>query len=309
MPSGKSKTQTTTQTSGPPAYAAQELQYGVDEARRLYDEGLPSFFPDQTYAGFTPQQEASLRLAEQRAMRGSPLVDTAQNQLQRTLSGDFLGANQYIDPMIDAANRNVIRQFGETVMPSIQSSLGRSGRYGNNAATQNLYENAQRALAQELTDTESSIRGNAYAQERQLMNAAIGQAPSLASQDYMDIAQLGAVGEQRQAMEQAGINEAMQRYQYDNTIDQQALDQFLSRLGGTVPLTGTVGTITQPVKSSSPFSQALGIGASLAGAAFGSPWLGGMIAPTVAAPMQTFGGGAYGGGFSPSSVGPINWYN
>lgn len=289
MPSGKAKTQTTTQTQGPPAYAEKELRFGMEEARRLYDQGLPAFYPNQTYAGFAPQQEEALRLAEQRAMRGSPLVDTAQNQLQRTLSGEFLGANPYIDPMITAANRNITRQFGETVMPSVQSSLGRSGRYGNNAATQKLYENAQRALAEQLADTEVGIRGNAYAQERQLMNAAIGQAPSLAAQDYVDIAQLAGVGEQRQGMEQNRINEDMQRYQYENTIDQQALDQFLARLQGTIPLSGSVGTTTTPVRGSSPLSQILGAGATVAGAALGSPWFGGVVAPMFASQSPVVG--------------------
>lgn len=305
MSSGKSKTQTTTQTQGPPSYAARQLEYGVDEARRLYDQGLPAFFPNQTYAGFTPQQEEALRQAEQRAMRGSPLVDTAQNQLQTTLSGGFLGANPYIDPMIEAGNRSIVRQFGETVMPSIQSSLGRSGRYGNNAATQNLYQNAQRALAEQLSDTEANIRGNAYAQERQLMNAAIGQAPALAAQDYMDIAQLSGVGEQRQAMEQAGINEDMQRYQYENTIDQQALDQFLTRLQGTIPLSGSVGTTTTPVKGSSPFSQMLGLAATAAGTYFGGP-VGGATAGSL---FGTVGGGQLGTtGIITAPVGGIQWY-
>lgn len=294
MSSGKSKTQTTTQTNAPPAYAAKELEFATQEARRLYETGLPAYYQGPTFAGFTPQQEQALTMTENRAMRGSPLVDTAQNQLQRTLSGEFLGANEYIDPMIDAANRNITRQFGETVMPSVQASLGRSGRFGNNAATQQLYTNAQRTLAQQLADTEVGIRGNAYAGERQLMNAAIGQAPAMAAQDYADANRLGAVGEQRQSMEQMGIDADMAKYQYESMIDQNELDQFLARLQGVVPMTGTVGTTVAPRQGSSMFSQLLGAGISLGGAALGGP-IGGMIGSSLASSMAPTVGYSAGG--------------
>lgn len=341
MSSGKSKTQTTTETVAPPAYIGRQLEFGVDEARRLYNQGTPGFFPGQTYAGFTPQQEQALNLTEQRALAGSPLTAEAQNQLGRTLRGEFLGANQYIDPMIAAANRSVTQQFAESVMPGVQSSLGRAGRYGSNAATQQLFTNAQRNLAQQLADTEANIRGNAYAQERQLMNAAIGQAPALAAQDFADLGRLAAVGEQRQAMNQHGINEQMARYQYENTIDQQALDQFLARVTGTAGSAGQTGTKVTPVAGSNTLGQVLGIAGTVggfmvggpAGAAIGgglgsaigggmgggapvgggnfSSMLSGYGQPTPyynSNPMQTFSGGAYGGGFSPTSSGVINWY-
>jgi hypothetical protein len=277
MSSGKSKTQTTTTTTAPPDYIARQLTFGADEARRLYDQGAPAFFPNQTYAGFTPQQEQALQMTEQRALAGSPLTREAQSQLQRTLQGEFLGANPYLNSMVDASTRGITQRFAETTMPSVQSSLGRAGRYGNNAATQQLFTNAQRTLAQQLADTEANIRGNAYASERQLMNAAIGQAPALAAQDYADTARLAAVGEQRQAMNQAGINEAMQRYQYENNIDQEQLDQFLARITGISPQAGTIGTSVQPVQKSNVFGQVLGLGATLGGAALQSPWLGGAL--------------------------------
>jgi len=318
MSSGKSKTQTTTQTSAPPQYVADQLKFGTEEARRLYDQGAPAFFSGQTYAGFTPQQEQALQMTEQRALAGSPLQREASNQLQRTLSGEFLGANQYIDPMIEAGNRSITRQFGETIMPSIQSSLGRSGRYGNNAATQQLYTNAQRTLAQQLADTEANVRGNAYAGERQLMNAAIGQAPAFAQQDYADLGKLAMVGEQRQGMDQNAINEAMQRYQYANTIDQQQLDQFLSRVTGISPQAGTIGTVVSPKQGSNTFGQLLGLAGTAAGMYFGGPAgaaaggsLGGALGGGNAlspVPMATQAGGTYGGGYTPYSGGQINWY-
>ena len=274
MSSGKSKTQTTTTTTAPPEYIAEQLKFGLGEARNLYNQPAPGFFPGQTYAEFTPQQEQALQMTEQRALAGSPLTREAQTQLGRTLRGEFLGANQYLDPMVEAATRGARQRFAETVMPSVQSSLGRSGRYGSNAATQQLFTNAQRTLAQQLADTEANIRGQAYGAERQLMNAAIGQAPALAAQDYAELARLGSVGEQRQAMNQQAINEAMQRYQYENTIDQQRLDQFLVRVTGISPQAGQVGTTIAPRAGSNTFGQLLGLGAQLGGAALGSPWLG-----------------------------------
>jgi hypothetical protein len=274
MSSGKSKTQTTTQTQAPPAYIDTQLKFGADEARRLYNQGAPAFFGGQTYANFAPQQEQALQMTEQRALAGSPLTREAQNQLQRTLSGEYLNANPFLDAQINAATRGTTQRFAETVMPSVQSSLGRSGRYGNNAATQQLFTNAQRTLAQQLADTEANIRGANYQNERGFMNQAIGQAPALAAQDYADLGKLAMVGEERQNMAQRGINEAMQRYQYENTIDQQKLDQFLARITGISPQAGQIGTTVAPRQGSNTFGQLLGIGAQLGGAALGSPWLG-----------------------------------
>jgi hypothetical protein len=343
MSSGKGKTQTTTQTSAPPAYIEDQLKYGTEEARRLYNQPAPKFFGGQTYAGFTPQQEQALNLTEQRALAGSPLTREAQAQLGRTLRGEFLGANQYLDPMVEAATRGARQRFAETTMPSVQSSLGRAGRYGNNAATQQLFTNAQRTLAQQLTDTEANIRGQNYAQERNFMNAAIGQAPALAAQDYADTARLAAVGEQRQAMNQAGINEAMQRYQYENNIDQEQLNQFLARITGISPQAGKVQTEVKPVAGANRLGQVLGVGMAAAGAFTGNPMLiaggvnqfagasqggsGGGASPFSSQmfgsmpnsqptpfypqynPMGTIAGGAYGGGYSNTAGGGrIDWY-
>ena len=320
MSSGKSKTQTTTSTTAPPAYVGNQLEFGVGEARRLYNAGTPEFFPGQTYAGFTPQQETALGLAEQRAMRGSPLVQGAQQNLFDTLSGKYMGSNPYLEAEINAASRGTTQRFAESVLPGIQSSLGRAGRYGANAATLNMYDRAQQNLARELGDIEATTRSRSYDNERARQFQALGLAPSLASQDYADIAQLSAVGEQRQAMNQRAIDESMQRYQYENTIDQQALDQFLARISGVAGSAGTIGTQTTPVQKSSPFSQALGLGLTAAGYAFGGP-AGGMMGSMAGnafgggfggyspVPMATYGGGAYGGGYSMTPGGTrISWY-
>jgi hypothetical protein len=313
MSSGKSKTQTTTQTSAPPAYIENQLKFGTDEARRLYEQGAPGFFPGQTYAGFTPQQEQALNLTEQRALSGSPLTREAQNQLQRTLSGEFLNANPYLDAQINAATRGTTQRFAETVMPSVQSSLGRAGRYGSNASTQQLFTNAQRTLAQQLADTEANIRGANYQNERQMMNAAIGQAPGLAAQDYADFGKLAMVGEQRQAMNQAGIDEAMARYQYENTIDQDQLDQFLARITGISPQAGQIGTTVAPRQGSNTFGQLLGLAGTLGGAALGGPIgasiggsLGGAVGGGFGAPAPTMIGGPT-GSYSMFSQGPVFW--
>lgn len=317
----KPKTQTTTSTTAPPSYVASELQYGTEQARSLYDQGLPEYYSEQTYAGFTPQQEQAMTLGEQRALDGSPLVDSAQTELQKTLAGDYYNINPYLDQALEAAKRGTVESYGTSVMPSIQSSLSRAGRYGSNAATMDLYNQSQKALAQQLADTEAKTRAQAYETERGRQYSAMGLAPTLAAQDYTDISNLYDIGAKRQAMEQQGINEDISRYQYESTMDQQALDQFLSRITGIAGSAGTVGTQTTPVKGSSTLSQLAGLAAVAAGTYFGGPAggaaAGGLFNSTVgntgvgatsSAPMATYGGGAYGGGYSPYNGGTINWF-
>lgn len=100
-------------------------------------------------------------------------------------------------------------------------------------------------------------------------------------------------------MNQAGINEAMQRYQYENNIDQEQLDQFLARITGISPQAGQIGTETKPVAGANRLGQVLGVGMMAAGAATGNPMLMASGANQLAGSSQSGGGSS---GQSPFSA-------
>lgn len=217
------ETTQTTATSGLPAFAEPYAQYGLAEALRQYQAGAPEFFPGQTFAEFAPQTEQALRAAEQRALAGSPVMQSAQDLMQQTLSGGFLGGSPGLQAAIERATR--------PAQASAMSSLAQRGRLGSGLGSQ--------AVAQTVGDIAAQMSYQDYMNERSRQQQALGMAPQFAQADYYDIAQLGQVGATREAQAQRAIDEAMKRYQYEQTAPQQQLSTFLSQAYGYPGKTST----------------------------------------------------------------------
>lgn len=245
----------TTSTQAPSEFAQPFLQYGMSEALRQYQQGAPQFYQGQTYAGFTPQQEQAMRMQEQRALAGSPLTQQAQTTL-----GSFLGSTgaqgEYIPPAQSGLLTGAINRALDPVQQRMESALAQRGRTGSAAGT--------RAMTETLGNVAADLAYRDYATQRQQAMQAAQLAPSMAAQDYYDIGQLGQVGVQRQQMGQMGIDEAMQRYQYEQLSPQQQLQQYQNLIAG-FPMGGTTTQVT-PYYEPSAGQQFLGGAASLAGA-------------------------------------------
>jgi len=65
------------------------VEFGLGEAKNLYQTTTPEYFKGQTYVSPSAQTESALSLAEQQARAGSPLTQAALNQqlgtVQRSL--------------------------------------------------------------------------------------------------------------------------------------------------------------------------------------------------------------------------------
>ena len=73
-------------------------------------------------------------------------------------------------------------------------------------------------------------------------------APQAANQDYFDIAKLSEVGGVKEDLSQQGINEAMQRFQFENMAPYEQLGLYNQLIQGTYGGT-TTGTSTAPRRS------------------------------------------------------------
>lgn len=84
------------------------VEFGLNEAQRLYDTGGPSFFPGQTYVGPSSQTQQGLQMAQDRALAGSPLLRGAQDTVGalQTATNPALGgfADVYGRAMQDPAS-------------------------------------------------------------------------------------------------------------------------------------------------------------------------------------------------------------
>jgi len=232
---GSEQTGVQTTTQLPPSYVLPQLAYGANEAQRLYSTGTGfGYYPENTVAGFSPEQQMAMNLQTNRALSGSPLTREAQNLSLNTLRGDFLSGN---NPYFRQAVLDPITQ-------DVQSYFSRAGRLGSGANQDVL----ARSLATPLMQN--------YENERSRQNQMIGAAPSLARADLQDYADLARVGAMRQDQAQRQIAANMDRFNFLQAAPAQNLNQFLGQVGTSAggyqsktspfvrnPLNQTLGTI------------------------------------------------------------------
>lgn len=160
------------------------LSYGLEEAQKIYGANAA--------ADSTLQQ--ATEAMRQRALRGNPLVGAAQGQLASTIGGKYLSGNPFFQGAFTPAAEAAQTAFNKGV-GDISSAASKAGRYGVNAATQNLFGGNANTFAKALTGTAGQLAYQNYADERQRQMAATGAAPAMAAADYADIDRLMTAGQ------------------------------------------------------------------------------------------------------------------
>ncbi len=270
MSGGSKGTTTTVQQSDPWSGQQPYLREIFGEAQRLYQQPGPGYYAGQTVAGFAPETETALNAQAARAMSGSPYQQAAGQQLLNTLGGQYLNAgNPYFSGMAG--------RIANEVRPRLDSQFAASGRYASGAH--------QEATARALADATASLAYQNYADERSAMQNALGLAPQLAQLDYNDIAQLATVGQTREQMLQAQINDQIARYNFAQQLPYNKLAQYMGLIqgdyGGTYTTTeprerGIGGSILQGAQAGLGIAGALVPGGGLLSAGLGAG-LGGLL--------------------------------
>ncbi len=239
---GKTSTQTATNTSEP---WAEQKPYILDvfkDAKKLYDSPGPSYFPNSTVAGFSPEQQQSFGMIQDRATQGNQTMKAAEGWAQDTLAGKYSG---------DPYQGQVFNNINSLVTPKVNAQISSAGRYGSGAHAE--------SLARGLTESFAPYASQMYQQGLNRMQSAAGMAPMFAQNDYQDIAALQGVGDLKQRMAQAEIDDAKARFDYAQDLPANKLTQFAGFTGGNY---GGVSTSAVPYYKQSPWSQIAG--ASLA---------------------------------------------
>lgn len=220
-------------------YAQNYLQASTQVANLPYQG-----YTGQTVAQLNPYQTAGFNAQAQRALQGSGVNDAASSELQRTLSGGYLNTNPYLDRQVDLASQDVLRNMG--------GIDARSGSFGNSGV--------QSTTARALGDVATNIRGTDYANERSRMLSAIGMAPSIANQDYVDAERLAAAGQGFQQQDQANLTDQYNRFLEARNYPREQLNVLGQGLGMNYG-----NTSRQTGGGSNPWAQAIGTGAALYG--------------------------------------------
>ena len=238
------KTAKSSSSSEPWAPAQPQIKYGLDEARKLYDSAGPTYFPQSTVAGFSPEQQQAQQLGIQRATQGNAGMGMAEGYNKDVLSGKYLE-----DPNDGMMFQNIMQK----VMPSVNSQFMGSGRSGSGLHA----DTAARGLTEAYAPYATQMRQYGLGQ----MDAAANRSSMFAQNDYNDINALGQIGQQKQDLAQNEIQDAVNRFNFYQDLPANKLAQYSGFVGGNY---GDTKTRQTPYQQPSIWSQiggaALGLG-------------------------------------------------
>lgn len=207
--------QTVTNVSGPPEFVRPYWEANILAGQQTGSRPL-QLYGGQGVAGFSPEQLAGQEMMVNRALQGNPLIGQANQQISRTMAGDYLRpeSNPYLQANVDRALGDVSKQFQTGPMANAMAQFQRGGAFGG-SAHQEYMQGQQRQLGDTLGGIASQMYGQNYAQERQNQIGATGMADRYGNADYEDALALQQVGDIRQRQTQAGID-------YDRSLFNQA---------------------------------------------------------------------------------------
>jgi len=218
-------------------------------------------------------------------------------------SGSHVAAG---NPYVTGLSENILSQ----VVPSIESQFIKGGVLSSPEAARATAAGATAALAPSLfanyqqeeqnqlnaanTLGSQALTGlglqeqagaglqNAYGQNAQQRLTSLALAPQTQQMPYTDLSQLYGAGATAQALQQAIINDAVQRWNYNTTLPYQQLNQYMGAISGNY---GGSTSLTQPFFSNTPQNV---LGGALGGGLLGSSIFG----PAGLGLASTAGGGA-----------------
>jgi hypothetical protein len=208
------------------------VEYGLGEAKNLYQQAGPSYFPGQTYVGPSAQTSSALTAAQNRAMTGSPLTQAGQQQQLGTVQGQYLSAgNPYFTQALAGPTQQATQAYNDAIKAA-QGTASMAGRYGSGVSA-DIQNRAAQTLSNTLANKYGELAYGNYATERGLQNQAAVNAPQMAAADYADIQQLANVGKTAEGYQQTALQSAIDRYNYEQNLPYQKLSAYLGAAYGS----------------------------------------------------------------------------
>jgi hypothetical protein len=229
-----------TTTSGIDPSIKPYVEYGLEEAKRQYQTPGAAFFPGQTYVSPSEATQAALQASQVRALSGSPITQAAGEEYLSTVRGR--GVNPFLEGALAGTTRQATEAYTRGV-GGVKSKASSIGRYGSNAMGQEINQ-AQDIFGRNLAESAGQLAYNSAEAERNRQMTAVANAPAYAQTDYMDIQKLLTTGQGIESYQQKQLQDAINRYNYEQTLPQQKLQQF-TNLFTSVPSGGTSTTTQQ----------------------------------------------------------------
>jgi hypothetical protein len=207
------------------------VEYGLQEAKGLYQTPGPSYFPGQTYIAPSAQTTSALQAAQTRAMTGSPLTQAGQQQQLGTVQGQYLSAgNPYLTQALAGPTQQATQAYNDAIKAA-QGTASMAGRYGSGVSA-DIQNRAAQTLGTTLANKYGDLAYQNYAGERALQQQSAFNAPQMAAADYADIQQLANVGKTAEGYQQTALQGDIDRYNYEQNLPYQKLASYLGAAYG-----------------------------------------------------------------------------
>lgn len=253
------------------------------EQQQLFNLAMPfaqqhANAPLQTYqgptvAGFTPEQQQAQAAYVTGGNAGQALGTQAGQSQQFMLGLDQLnpGSNPYIGQIADIITGKVQNGLVEKTLPIIRSAgMSAAGPYGGGSTRQQLAEGgAVGDAAGQTADALQQLYFNNYRAGIDNIARAQQLNPSLQAQQLFSANVLDAVGGQKQAMEQALLNEQAQKWMMEQYAPYFRAQEISGLIGALPNTASTVSTSTGAVPQK-PGIVTSALGGAASGAAIGS---------------------------------------
>lgn len=197
MSKGGGQTRTITSQAGALPEARPYIEYGLSQAKDVYESTAPEYYPNSTVVGFAPETAQALSGMRNMATQGSDFIPAVQDVVMQNLTGT--------NPLQSAAMRPIMEQM--------QGRVSQAGRYGSG------YGDA--AIAQALAPM-----------ALQAQQAAIQQAPAARQLGFADLDVLSRVGAAREAQAQAELAGDIERFQFEQARPSQKLADYMTLVTG-----------------------------------------------------------------------------
>ena len=263
------------------------------QAQQQYNTGPMQYYPEQTYAGQTSNQE----IAEQQLMANLvPQQGLADNILSAQnyglMSPQNLASNPYLAGATNAALRPIYSQAQGLLQQARRDATGAGQLGGTRQAI--LEQGVIGDYLNKAGDISSTMYSDAYNQANENQLRALAMSPQTQQAIQQPAMQLGMLGTAEQQRQQQAIDEARQRFEFAQQAPGEALTRY-SNLAGTNVLPGGSTTSTS---GGEPGMGQKAMGAGLMGAgtygAMTSGYLGGTAATVAGVEGATLTAGATG---------------
>ena len=244
---------------------------GLGYGRDLMDYGASMRGPKTgaEYAEYTPfsdPQYAGLLSGEVDASTFGPLADAYRSEAMSQLTGEVLPGirSQIVQYQPGGSTRGDIVQANAVAaaQQNISDNLAKAEFDAYNRAQDRRMGAAQMGLGAQQFGVGQGAAGAGIGQ------GYLGQYPTIMSAPLSMYGAMGQVGQQRQAMEQKGIDSALARYEYESQLPSIGLQNYLAAISGdygsNVTATGPSGP--SPLISALAGGIGMGVGGPLMGA-------------------------------------------